>query len=85
MGLGHAVDRWEIPDAHDAVWLCIDSDPHPRVLAVSSATALGTAEALGVADWFGDDPVIDQSGGGAEERWRELVDIARADENAVAE
>jgi len=74
---------WPIPDGEQAVWLCVQSRTHPRVIALRAETVRLTDEVLDIAQWFGgafaDAPIIDRSGGGAEARWRELVDAARAD------
>lgn len=74
VGLGHAVNRWEIPGGEDAVWLCVASDPHPRVLAHIDADVPATDEVLDVADWFAQEPVIGDDN--ARARWQRLVDLA---------
>jgi hypothetical protein len=85
VGLRHATNRWEIPRGHDAVWLCIVSDPHKRVQAVAAVDVPATDAVLDLVDWFSDAPVIDSADSGAEQRWAPLVALARERESAVAE
>ena len=80
-----AGEPWEIPDGADAVWLCVDSRSHPRVVAVADAQVVDTDEALDVADRFADALVIDRDGLGAAVRWAKLVKLARDTEEAPVE
>jgi hypothetical protein len=48
--------RWEVPDSHDAEWLCL-AGRRPRVLRVGSGSVPVTDEVAGVAERFADAPV----------------------------
>jgi hypothetical protein len=75
---------WPIPDGEHAVWLCVQSRTHPRVIAVKDEAVPMTDEVLDTADLFADAPVIDNGHPAAPARWEELVQAARADEEVEA-
>ena len=81
VGLGHAVTRWEIGDGRDAVWLCIASDPYPRVLARLPVDVPTTDEVLDLVDWFAGNPVIGDEDAGR--RWQRLVALTEVDEEPL--
>jgi hypothetical protein len=81
VGLDRAVNRWEIPDGADAVWLCVASDSHPRVLARLEIDIPVTNEALDLVDWFAERQVVGDDA--TRRRWRRLVAIAHEDEAPV--
>lgn len=81
VGLGQAVNRWEIPDGEDAVWLCVASDSHPRVLSRLELDIPVTDEVLNLVDWFAERPVIGDDA--TRQRWQRLVSIAQEDEEPV--
>jgi hypothetical protein len=68
---------WAIPNGHDAVWLCVQSKSHPRVIALKADPVPLTDEVVDVVQWFDEmfagAPVIERDAGNAEARWRELV------------
>ena len=67
---------FEIPDPDQAVWLCVISRRHRRVIALTDADVPDTDDVLDLAEAFADAPVIDRSPGGAQPRWQRLVDAA---------
>jgi hypothetical protein len=81
VGLDGAVNRWEIPDGEDAVWLCVTSDSHPRVLARLEMDITATDEALNLVDWFAERQVVGNDA--TRRRWRRLVAMANEDEEPV--
>jgi hypothetical protein len=78
---------WAIPSGRDAVWLCVQSRTHPRVVALRSESVPLTDEVLDLAYWFGehfpDAPVIDRGRGDGEARWRELVQAATIEDEEL--
>jgi len=74
-----AAGSWPIPDGEHAVWLCVQSRTHPRVLAVRSDDVPVSDAVLDLAEWFADAPVIDHSDGRAAARWQSLVNEAHAE------
>lgn len=74
---------WEIPDTDGAVWLCVGSREHPRVIAVADTDVEPTDPVLDLADRFATTPVIARGIGAAPERWRALVALAFEDAEAA--
>ena len=70
---------WAVPGGEQAVWLCVQSRTHPRVVAVRAADVPLTDGVLDLADWFADAPLVDRSDGLAEARWQEIVRASRVD------
>jgi hypothetical protein len=82
VGLAGAATRWEIPDGDDAVWLCVASDPHPRVIARQAVDVPATDAVLDVVERFADDPVIGNEQDRA--RWGRLLTECFEEEGAGA-
>jgi hypothetical protein len=70
-------ERWPIPDSNRAVFLCVLSRAHCRVIALRAAHVPDTDAALTVADEFAGCDVIDRTADGSGARaWQTLVTMA---------
>src|SRR5262249_27917526 len=74
VGLPEALTRWEIPGGENAAWICVVSDPYPRVLARAPVDVPLSDEGRELVDWFADEPVVGDEK--ARARWRALVERA---------
>jgi hypothetical protein len=81
VGLPEALTRWEIPDGDSVAWICVVSDPHPRVIACEPVEVTASKEVLELAEWFAGEPVVGDEE--AEARWRALVERASSLREAI--
>jgi hypothetical protein len=65
---------WEVPGGDRIAWLCVEHRSGPFVVCKSSARIKTSDEVLDLVEDFAEvGRVVDHSGGGAEERWKELL------------
>jgi hypothetical protein len=75
---------WELPGGERAVFVCVGSREHARVLALRDEQIEPNDELLDLVERFAEAPVIAPRAPGAVERWRRLVELALEDQEAPA-
>jgi len=65
---------WEIPEADQVVWVCVDIPGRKFVIAHQAADVPVTDDVLSIVEWHADTQrIVDRSDGRAEQRWQRLT------------